>query len=256
VGESGRVRSAPLEGQEWDAVRGAAAGGKQAPGWHMVRRGLALMPLSLLALFAVFAAGGIILLFDLPKSASEMILLICIPTIIITGVLSAIGAAMCCLVPPQSGARLLAMAAAGCLAGCLLVFLLTMGVSKIAGSTATGTTGLFMTLAYLPTLLLLLAGCTVFLLFGRTVAIHLNHRRLGQSALFGAIFLGASPVVLMILVGLVKGTATAIGGQGQGRDILISLIVYLVVAVDLFWFLRVARDVRRAVLRGFVNTAV
>lgn len=255
VGDSGRQRSAPLEGQEWDAVRGAAAGSRLEPGWHMVRRGLALMPLSLLVVFAVFGAAGIILLFDLPKSAADMVKLISVPAIIISGVLAVIGGAMCCLVPQQSGARYYAFGAAGALLACLLVFLLTYGVSSLAATSSPGSGGLFMTLAFLPTPLLLLAGCIVFLLFGRIVAIHLNHKRLGQSALFGAIFLGASPVMLAIMVGLVNMTAAAIGGQGMGKDILVSLIVYTIVAVDLFWFLRVARDVRRAVLRGFVTTA-
>ena len=255
VGESGRARGVPLEGQEWDAVRGAATGAKLEPSWHMVRRGLALLPFSLAVVFAVFGVTGIVLLFDLPVSVSEMVLLISVPAIIFTGVLVTIGGAMCCLVPFQSGARLLALAAAGCLAS-FLVFLLTMGVSKLAGTSTTGSGGLFMTLAYLPTLLLLLAGCVVFLLFGRAVAIHLNHRTGAILLFFAAIFLGISPVVLGILVGLVKMTSTAVGGQGQGKDIIINLIMYVIVAVDLFWFLLVARDVRRAVLRGFVTTAV
>lgn len=256
VGENQRQRSAPLDGQEWDAVRGAAAGIKLEPSWHMVHRGLILMPFSLTVVFVVFAVAGIILLFDVPKSVGDFVLLIAVPTIIFAGVLAAIGGAMCCLVPAESGARLLALAAAGCLACSFLVFLLTMGITKLAGSSTAGTGGLFMTLAYVPTLLLLLAGCILFLLFGRAIAIHLNHKRLGQSALVGAAFLGGSPILIGILVGLVAWTARAIGGQGQGKDIIVSLIYYVVIAVDLFWFLIVARDIRRALLRGFVTTAV
>jgi hypothetical protein len=256
VGDNVRPRSAPLEGQEWDAVRGATAGGKLEPGWHMVYRGLMLMPFSLTIVFTVFAVAGIILLFPVDKAIADSIKLIAVPTIIFTGVLVGIGGAMCCLVPQQSNARMLALAATGCLTGSFLVFLLTMGISKLADSEGNRSGGLFMTLAYLPTLLLLLAGCVIFLLFGRAVAIHLNHKRLGQSALVGAIFLGVSPLVLGILVGLVAWTAKAIGGQGTGKDIIISLIYYVVIAIDLFWFLRLARDLRRAVLRGFVTTAV
>lgn len=251
VGEGSRVRSAPLEGQEWDAVRGAATSSRLESGWHMVRRGLALMPLSLAVVFTIFGTASIILLFDVPKSVSDMVLLISVPAIVVSGVLAVIGGAMCCLVPSQSGARNFALGAAGALLASLLVFLLTWGITSGAGTKG----GLFTTLAFLPTLLLLLAGCIVFLLFGRVIAIHLNHRRLGQSALFAAIFLGISPVLLLILVGLVNMTAAAIGGEGPGKKILVVLIYCIVVAVDLFWFLRVARDVRRAVLRGFVATA-
>jgi hypothetical protein len=261
IGE-GRARPAsapaPAPGYDWNGTV-AAGKGRLEPGWHMVRRGLGLISLSVLLVTLVVTISEIYLLFMDTGPVADMIRLIAIPVTIIGTVLTVLGAAMCCLVP-QPTMRKMALASAGSLLGFLVIGLLTLAITHLfrAKPAPTGppsAVSLFVSLSFLPAALCLLAGVVLFLLFLRLVAQHFGFKRLGLSVLFCAGFIGISPLAWLMVSGLVTATAKAIQAHETGKNILLTLVTCGFVAVDLFWFLWVLRDVRRAVIRGFVSTA-
>ncbi|MBY0525691.1 MAG: hypothetical protein K2R98_19960 [Gemmataceae bacterium] len=263
IGETRPRRSPTAGGAEFNGV--TPAGSKLDPGWHMVRRGLNLIPISLFIVFLVLAGSRAFLAFASPgPKVTETVLLISIPIAIISTVVAMLGTAMCCLVPGLPVARKMAIGSTGCLAGFLLVGLFTLGVTSVIptigerpGERAAGSQALsvLVPMAYLPAGLLLVAGTVLFLLFLRAIAAHFNNRRIGQGALWCAGFVAASPLVLLFIILLLWLTSRAIGGDGTGLAILVAVVVYGFVAVDLFWFLRVLREVRGLVLRGFISAA-
>jgi len=255
INETRQRRDAGPVAPEFNSV--AAGTPRLAAGWHMVRRGLSLMPLSLLLVFGVLGIASILLMFTSPgTTATEIVQLLSLPIAVVGSVLMVLSAAMCCLVPDQPLARKLAMGASGCLLGYLIVGLFTLGVMVLmkpadrpANSTALAA---LLSLAFLPTMILFLAGCVLFLLFLRQIALFFQNRRLALATIWCALFLAASPFLLLFMVLLLRLSSRVVGGDGTGLAILVTLVIYLTMAVDLVWLLHVIRDVRRVVLRAFV----
>jgi hypothetical protein len=257
IGE-GQARRAPVtSGYDWNGTLSPGKG-RLEPGWHMVRRGLGVISLSVVLVTIVVAISEIVLLFVSTGPAADMVRLVAIPVTIIGTVLTVLGAGMCCLVPGQPALRKLSLAATGSLLAFLVIGLLTLAITYLfRGKPATGApsaVSLFVSLAYLPAALCLIAGVVLFLMFLRAVALHFGYKRLGLQVFFCACFIGASPVAWLIVAGLVSATAKAIQAQETGKNILLTLVTCVFVAVDLIWFMLVLRDVSRAVLRGFVST--
>ncbi len=252
-----RPRSGPA-GPELNGVRTSPVEHLDA-GWHMVRRGLGLVPACLVTVAATLFLSRVFLYLVNPEpEVRELVLLVAIPVTVIGSIAAVLGAAMSCLVPPESGVRKLALAASGCLGGFLLVMLLTLAISSLGGSkhpTPIGAVNVLTPLSYIPAALLALVGAVLFLFFLRGVATHFRNRRLAQDVLYCALFVAGSPVLLLFIILLLWMTSRAIGGKSEGFAILSALVVYLIGAVDLFWFLRVLIEVRRMLTRIFLDLA-
>jgi hypothetical protein len=151
-------------------------------------------------------------------------------------------------VPPESGLRTLAIAAAGCLLLALLVALLTLGISGFVPR------GELAPAAYLPTDLLAFAGGMVFLFFLRGVALAFKNVRQAQGVLWCIIGVGASPVLYLFIYLLLTATNAAVGGDGKGLAILNGVVLYLIIGIDLFWFLRVLGEVRRILEKSYLGS--
>jgi len=235
---------------DWGGVRNGS--NRLGTGWHMVRRGLSLVPTSLLVVFIVLVASRAFLVLAAPEpKIEEMVLLIAIPLSIIGTIAAGLGMGMCVLVPKESKLRPLAVGAAACLLGCLLISLITFGIRVLLLKTQAKAE--LAPLAYLPGAILALAGSVLFLMFLRGVARHFENKRLAQAVLWCAIGLGASPVAFLFVWLLLYMTSAALGGDGSGLSILTAVVLYLFAAADLFWFLRVLRDVRRTVERAYLH---
>src|SRR5262249_47917535 len=160
----------------------------------------------------------------------EMIVLVAVPVTVLATIAAVLGAALCSLVPAESGLRYLAMAAAGCLLLALLVALLTLGISGFVPKK-----GELAPTAYLPPGFLAFAGGLVFLFFLRGVALAFKNVRQAQDVVWCIIGVGASPVFYGVIYLLLVATNAAVGGDGKGLTILSGVVLYLVIGVDLFW---------------------
>lgn len=254
-----RPKSGPA-GAGLNGVRGSVSS-SLAPGWHMVLRGLGIIPPSLLVVAATIFFSRIFLFLAAPeKETREIVLLIAVPMTVLGTIAAVLGAALCCLVPPESGLRKLAQVTGGCLGAFLVVTLLTLAITSLFGSKTPETTGaaaasVLLPLSSIPSVLLGLAGTVLFLFFLRGVALYFKNKRLAQGVLYCALFLAGSPVLLLFILLLLLLTKNAIGGSNTGLAIVCALVTYLMGAVDLFWFLRVLGDVRRALTRVYLDLA-
>lgn len=250
-----RPRSGPA-GPELNGVRTSAAS-LLAPGWHMVIRGLGVIPPSLLIVAVTIFLGRTFLYFVTDRDIYDLALLVSVPVTILGTLAAVLGTVMCCLVPPESGTRKLALAAGGCLVGFMAVTLLTLAVTSLFGPQKPQADALHVLIppSYIPAAILGLAGTVLFLFFLRGVAIHFQNKRLAQSVLYCALFVAGSPLILLFIIMLLWITSKAIGGKSEGLAIMSALVVYLIGAVDLFWFIRVLADVRRALTRAFLDLA-
>jgi hypothetical protein len=240
----------PKLGSDWGGMRNGAAD-RLGSGWHMVRRGLTLIPTSLLIVFVVLVLSrSYLVMADPEPKTREFVLLISIPSSILGTIAAVLGGAMCSLVPRESGLRVLALSALGCLVACLVVALLTLGIRALLVS---GVKTELAPMAYLPAGLLAYAGGVLFLLFLRGVARFFRNGTVAQETLWCALGLGGSPVLYLLVIFLLYVTSTAIGGDGSGRSLLTSIVLYLFAGANLFWFLRVLRDVRRTVERAYLT---
>ncbi len=241
----------PRVGYDWSSVRNGVAS-RLGSGWHQVRRGLSIMPGSLTtAFFLLIASRSFLVMADPGPRVEELVLLLAVPLCVLGTIVALVGSGLCILVPKESGLRPLAIAATACLFGCLVVSLVTFAVRvlflKMAGRVE------LMSLAYLPAVILLLAGAVLFLLFLRGVARCFENRRLEQGVFYCAIGLGASPLAYLFVWVLMYLTSASVGGDGTGLAILSAVVFYLIAAADLFWFLQVLTDVRRTVQRAYLH---
>lgn len=222
---------------------------KLATGWHMVRRGLTIIPVGVLISFFVLLTAQLVLIMGglAPDSgAAKMVKMIAVPVTILATIVAVFGFAFCSLVPGESGLRNLALGAAGA----LLLAMLALGVTGFIPQAALAPTDNFFGI------LLAFAGGLTFLFFLRGVALAFKNARQAQEVLYAIIGIGASPVVFFFIWLLLTATNAAVGGTGSGRNLLAGVALYLIIAADLFWFLRVLRDVRRTVEKSYLGYAV
>jgi hypothetical protein len=224
-------------------------------GWHMVRRGLSIIPPAvLIALFVLLGTVAFLKMADPDRTTYEVVMLLVVPVTVLSLTAAVLGGAMCSLVPAESGLRKLALAAAGCLLGALGLGLLILAyrvfAMKQAGKPSALDSG-----SYWPCYLLAFAGGMVFLLFLRGVARFFKNQRLVQSILWCMIGIGASPLVFLVIYFLLWATSAAVGGDGSGLAILSGLVLYTIIGADLFWFLRVLGEVRQTVAKGYLGAA-
>jgi hypothetical protein len=222
-------------------------------GWHMVRYGLAIIPPGLVvATFVLLGSRAFLYLYAPELKTYQMVMLVTVPVTVLATLVALVGGGLCCLVPPETGLRRLAQAAAACLLAGQLVALLTLGF-RVLFSGPAGKAAALATSAYIPADLLAFAGGLVFLFFLRGVARYFKNQRVSQSVFVCILVVGGSPLLFFFIYLLLTVTNALVGGDGTGRDILAGLVLYGISGVDLFWFLHVLSDVRRTVERGYLG---
>ncbi len=242
----------PASAAELEELRNGTAGRLPA-GWHMVRRGLSIIPTALIvSVFALLACWSFILMADPGPRTYQTVMLLTVPVTVLAMIVAIIGGALCCLVPRDSGLHKLALPAAGCLLGALLVALLTFGVRASSSDAATRANALAPG-AFWPAGLLAFAGAVVFLFFLRGVARHFKSTRLAQTVLWCIGGVGASPLLFLFLYMLLAATNSVIGGKGDGLGIIAGLVLYIIIGADLIWFLNVLGEVRQTIEKGYLG---
>jgi hypothetical protein len=242
---------APATASLFDLQNGAFS--RLPSGWHMVRRGLGIIPPAVLtAVFVLLGTVAFLKMADPDRTTYEMVMLLVVPVTVLSLTAAVLGGAMCSLVPPESGLRKVALAAAACLLASLGVGLAILAyrvfVMKQAGKPSALDWG-----PYVPCFLLAFAGSLVFLFFLRGVAQFFKNQRLAAGVLWSLIGIGASPVLFLALYALLWATSAAVGGDGSGLAILSGIVLYTIVGADVFWFLRVLGEVRQTVAKSYLG---
>jgi hypothetical protein len=243
-----------------------------APGWHMVLRGMNLMPISLLVVFiTIVLTRLLILLFEPEPDTLKVVLLIAVPIAILGALATLVGTGLCCLVPPESKLRGLAIAAAGAFFLALLGLLMAtfLHLAQRGPSFATEFPRLapflrfVMWMAFIGGLLLLVGSGVLFLLFLRGIARTFDNRRLARHLLWYLAFFVLSPAFGLIVLSLFKGTDVVLSMMGMSDKetrgavyIVYSIVVFILVAVVLTGFLLMLRDTRTTIERAIVASKV
>jgi len=250
-------------GYDWTAVKPMVAEAiRLAPGWHMVRRGLTLLPGSLILVFTLLAFGRLFFLIAQPGPETTKVLgLIVIPVALLGSLAALAGEGMCCLVPQETRVRPIVIGAVLCLFLAALAGMLAVFIFMITGPGA-GTTGNFWTdfmAAFAKVIwggaaILVLAGESLFLLFMRGVATVFGNKRLAQHVLYFLIFFACSPVVTGFAYFLFSGTALLLGltGDSGAVSIILNVVLFIVLAIVLTGFLLLVRDVRSTIERAIL----
>lgn len=229
------------------------ASSRMPSGWHMVRRGLSVIPYGLvIAAFVLLGNRSFVLMADPRPETYRIAMLITVPVTVLATIAALLGGALCCLVPRDSGLHKLALPATACLLGALLVALLTFGVR--AGSSVPSTrANALEPSAYLPADLLAFAGGIVFLFFLRGVAGFFKNQRLAKSVLWSIVGIGASPLLFLFVYLLLSATNSVVGGKGEGLSIVAHLVLFIIIGADMIWFLRVLGEVRQTVEKIYLG---
>jgi hypothetical protein len=247
-------------GYNWEAVR---AGEVLAPGWHMVNRGMGLLPGAMIVLYIVLVFSRLFVLLTNPETETiKIILLVVIPISVIASLLLVGGAALCCLVPAESRLRGWAIAAAAgvffCMLSALMVVFLNFVMRQPGWSEANpglaGMSKFVMGLAYVVFLLLFGGAGVSYLLFMRGVARVFDNKRLAQHMIWYLAFFALTPAFALFLFALFGGTARVLGLQDAevkgAVDIIYSSAQFVLIAVVLAGFLYMLRETRITIERA------
>jgi hypothetical protein len=243
-----------------------------APGWHTVVRGLGLLPATTLVLFITVVLGRLtILAAPADTDVMKIVLLIVIPIAVLSSLGILIGTALCCLVPPETKLRGLAIASSAALFLCLLSLLLASFLHLAQGGTSFATdfprlaplVRFVMWAAFIVGLLLLIGTGVLYLLFLRGIARNFDNKRLAKHLLWYMAFYVLSPTIGLIVLLLFMGTDRVLGIMGMSDTqtrgavyIVYSVVVFILIAVVLTGFLLMLRDTKTTILRAIVASKV
>lgn len=234
------------------------------PSWHLVRRGLGLIPASLIVAFTAAAIGLIFWVLGgkgvegVSAEASKVVLFMAIPIAAMGSIGALLGLGLCCAAPKEGNLKLLAIGAAiaafvALIAGMFAVLL----NARVPHLDAGFLRGLLSTLAYLGFALAVLATLAAggaFLLFLRGTAESFGNKRLGQRIFYFLFAFAGSPVAALLIYLLFRGMA-AIMGMDEGAYLLIVTFAELaLVATVLGGLLLMVRDTRATLERVVVPT--
>jgi hypothetical protein len=241
-----------------------------APGWHMVLRGLGLLPGSLIVIFTSLALTVLyVILFRPDDDSQKVLLLVIIPVVVISVLAVLTGIGLCCLVPGDSKLRPWAIGAAGTIflgtvAGLLALFfrlLLNMPGWSLANPTLSSIVGAVQIMALVGGLLLLIGGAVVFQLFMRGIVRAFGNKRLAQHLLWYLIAFALWPAFAIFLALLFRGTAAVLGilfdPEWQGAaHVVHNVAQFSLAGIFLAGFLWMLRNVRIAILRAIAPNKV
>lgn len=258
----GAKASGPGPAYNWEGVRGGEAM-RLAPGWHMVLRGMGLLPGGLIVVYVVLVFSRLFVLLTSPEPDSlKFVLLVIIPISILASMVAAAGMGLCCLVPPESKLRGWAVAAAagtffGLLSGLMVVFLnfvMRQPGWAEANPGLSSMSKFVMGLSYVVFLLLVGGAGVSFLLFLRGVARLFGNRRLAQHLIWYLVFFALTPAFALFLFALFGGTAKILGLQDMETrgavDVVYSSAQFVLGAVVLAGFLYMLRETKNTIERA------
>jgi hypothetical protein len=243
-----------------------------APGWHMVLRGMGLLPPAVIVIFITLVLARLfVLLYQPDVQTLKIVLLIVIPIVILAALAMLIGKGLCCLVPSETKLRGLAIAAAfaiflGMLGAMTTIFfrIILAQPSFASGNSrmAPLVTGVMWT-AFVGGLLLLVGGGVLFLLLLRGIAKSFDNKRLARHLLWYIAFFVLSPALGLFVLSLFKGTDMVLTTLGMGDVetrgavyIVYSVVEFILGAIVLTGFLLMLRDTRTTIERAIVASKV
>lgn len=253
-----------VSGYDWRSVQPQTPEAlRLAPGWHMVLRGLTLLPGALIVVFATLALARLFVLLAQPEpDGMKLVLLIMVPMTVLGAAAAIVSMGLCCLAPEDSKLRPLATAATaavffGMLAAMVAVFT-TFVINKPMwlenNPGLGGVTKVVRVLATVGGAILLVGGGAVYLLFLRGVARVFDNRRLAQHLVWYLIFFSLSPAAALFLGLLFGGTAMVLGmgdKEVQGAVLVVhNIALFVLGAIVLAGFLLMLRDVRSTIERA------
>jgi len=256
VGAPPTTTPLPQAGYDWQKVSPLTNALRLAPGWHMVRRGLACLPPSLLVAFATFALLVLFVQLTRPEPDTRKIaFLIAVPILVLGAAGSLFGSGLCCLVPVETQLRKLVVGSTLALCWAVLSVLIAVGLYSSLTDP-----GLFfkvvMGLAYVAFVVLFLGSGLAFLVFLRGIARIFNNVRLAERLQWYTIFFALSPMgaVILYIIFAVMGAVLGLSDE-EGRSALNAIrstALFTLGAVVLAGFLLMLREVRSTIERTVV----
>jgi hypothetical protein len=208
------------------------------PGWRRVRSGLATMYYSYIIVFACLLIMAIALGvaaamagpqgFDAEPPVGAMIVVgLCGMTILGAGIAVIVGQFMCAAAPEHSGARGLAIGAAACMVGNILLSIVG-GVAENPAISGLGS-------------LVSIIGSVLFILFIRRSAMYLNDHQLATSAVRFIIF-GVSLFVGFFVFAFVAGVLQMPAIFG-----VVGIVMIVAALVGFIWYMRLIKSLMTAI---------
>jgi len=232
-------------GYDWGAVKNDAL--RLAPGWHMVRRGLAFLPPFLILLLAGTALG---ILFKLmaEEDTAKVALLMIIPVTLIASLCSLVALALCCAVPQESGSKLLVVGATAGMFIALLGGVISALLTLAADSSSVA--NFLRYPAYVFTAIAAIGAGALFLLFLRGVALVFGNHRLGQHVLWFLLVFAGAPFLGLFVYFLFSATAKILMSDAAAANLVVAGAEIVLAAILLGGLLLLLRDVRGSIERA------
>lgn len=230
---------------DWGTVKNDAL--RLAPGWHMVRRGLAFLPPPLILLLSG-AALGILFKLMAEDDTAKVALLMIIPVTLIASLCVLVAMALCCAVPQESGVKIMAVGGAGGMFIALLGGLISALLTHAADSSSVA--NFLRYPAYVFTVIAGIGSGALFLLFMRGVALVFGNQRLGQHVLWFLLIFAGAPFLGIFVYFLFSTTAKILVSDAGAANIIVAGAEIVLAAILLGGLLLLLRDVRSTVERA------